>query len=193
MESKCEQCGEGFVAENKRGPAPKWCSNACKCKAYRARNPKEKRVLAEDPVPTAMRRMRRWVRCDAQKRPTGPEGGLLMWSLPDVWMTRRQARVAEYGAGCGFVTGEGIGVIDLDDCISESGELSSLAKGILALNPGAYVERSQSGRGLHVFGRIAGSVCVRDAGLEVYAGDRKRFVWVTGDVFRAGGLPALSW
>lgn len=187
MNLECKQCKCTFTSEGARGRTPSFCSNACRQRAYRERR------RARVGVPEEMVSSRRWVRCDERKRPVSASGALLLWSGADTWMSHSKALSAPYGAGLGYVLGEGIGVIDLDDCVRPDGSLSSLARGILEENPGAYVERSQSGRGLHVFGRISGNVCVRDAGLEVYAGDRKRFVWVTGDVFRAGGLPALSW
>ena len=43
--------------------------------------------------------------------------------------------------------------LDIDDCISESGEVSSVAQELMALLQGCYVEKSVSGRGLHIIGK----------------------------------------
>ena len=70
------------------------------------------------------------------------------------------------------------------------GRLSALAERVLDRNPGAYVEVSVSGRGLHVFGGLSEGPGRRGAGVEVYS--RARFIRVTGNVFRGmcGAVPA---
>lgn len=188
MNTECTACGARFEATGSRGRTPLYCSAACKKRVQRARKRAE-----VNQIPDALRSTARWVRCDARKRPVTPAGVPMAWTHPDSWMTFSNASKARYGAGRGFVLGEGIGVIDLDNCIADDGSLSPAAVELLERNSGAWVERSQSGRGLHIWGRISGDVYVKESGLEVYAGDRKRFMWVTGDTFRAGGLPVLSW
>jgi putative DNA primase/helicase len=86
--------------------------------------------------------------------------------------------------GLAFVLTEGIVFIDIDNSIDEKGNLSQIAKKLLAEFPLTYAERSCSGRGIHIL--MKGSLpkdCMKrnDAiGLEMY--DAKRFCCVTGDV-----------
>lgn len=184
---RCIVCGKAFDGLRGGGFTPKYCSGACRAKQYRL----GKKRNAEGGIPEGMRSLRRWVRCDERKRPVGPDGVPVSWTDPSAWMTFLQASEASYGVGRGFVLGEGVGCIDLDDCIGSGGALSLVASNVLRRNPGAYVERSQSGRGLHVFGGLA-DVSVREKGFEVYGGSgAKRFIWVTGDEYRRGGLPDL--
>ena len=86
----------------------------------------------------------------------------------------------------------GLGCIDLDGCLVD-GWLSPLAQRVLERNPGAYVEVSVSGNGLHIFGEFAEVSGIRRPGFEFYS--RARFIRVTGDVFRglsgAGGVVPL--
>lgn len=149
-----------------------------------------RRVRESSPVPMGMRSQARWARCDARKRPVSDSGVPMSWNRPEAWGRYSVVSKAGYGVGNGFVLGDGIGVIDLDHCIAEDGSLSLLAENVLRRNPGAYVEVSQSGRGLHVFGMLP-DVSMRLDGYEVYGGEAKRFVWVTGDCFRPGELPPL--
>lgn len=176
----CDQCGERFESAGKRGPTPKRCSARCRQRASRERR--------KSPVPVELRRERRWIRCDEDKRPVGPRGALKGWNRSDRWMDYVEASRSAYGAGNGFVLGDGIGCIDLDNCVYPDGSLSLLAENVLRQNPGTYVELSQSGRGLHVFGYLAG-VNSRRPGLEVYSSGR--YIWVTGDVYRAGSFLKL--
>lgn len=131
------------------------------------------------------------MRCDMKKRPVDHEGVPMTWTHPDTWLSYTQVTHSSYGAGAGFVLGKGIGVIDLDYCIRSDGSLTPLARKVLEDNPHAWVERSQSRQGLHVWGLLDGDVHIHESGYEVYAGDAKRFIWVTGDVFRGGSLHPL--
>lgn len=186
MMKRCEACGKAFEYEEKPGPAPKFCSNACKVRVSR----QGRKANPEGGIPPEMRRLRRWIRCDSEKRPVAADGFGLEWSKKSTWMSFEDAQEAVWGDGIGFVLGDGIGCIDLDDCFGRRGALSVQATDILVRNPGAYVERSQSGNGLHVFGMLDG-VTVKRPGFEVYSKPDSRFVWVTGDVYRRGGLPDL--
>lgn len=187
MMIRCVQCGSAFEATGRRGPSPLYCSSACRARQYRL----GRKANLEGGIPAEMRALRRWVRCDDRKRPVDASGRPMSWTDPSTWMTFLQASEASYGAGRGLVLGEGIGCIDLDGCIGRQGELSLVASNVLRRNPGAYVERSQSGRGLHVFGWL-GDVSFREKGYEVYGGaGAKRFIWVTGDEFRRGGMAPL--
>lgn len=86
-----------------------------------------------------------------------------------------------YGVGFVFTTGDPFFFVDLDKCDIPGG-WSPVAMDILNRLPGAAVEVSQSGRGLHIFGVGA---CPEHAckntvlGLELYT--EGRFVALTGD------------
>lgn len=88
----------------------------------------------------------------------------------------------------GWVLGEGIGCIDLDDCVTGEG-VASWALAIIDeyKDRAVWVEVSPSGRGVHVFlpmepgkGRV-----IRDGrNVEVYPPDSGRFICVTGTPLR---------
>ncbi len=86
------------------------------------------------------------------------------------------------GIGYVFDIQSRIVFIDLDHCISETGELSQVAEDVLSALPGAFVEVSQSGTGLHLF--TIGSVphSIKTAEIEIYA--EKRFCAISGRIFR---------
>lgn len=96
------------------------------------------------------------------------------------------------GHGVGIVLapseGGGFVCIDLDNCIDVAGNLSELARYVLALFPGAAVERSSSGRGLHIWlwsKPIAHSE--RPApGLEIYGFRSRHFIALTGYMVGTG-------
>lgn len=72
--------------------------------------------------------------------------------------------------------------LDIDDCLNGAG-WSQVATDVMARLPGAAVEVSQSGRGLHIFGKYRGERIEhgcknREHGLELYTGGR--FAALTG-------------
>ena len=96
--------------------------------------------------------------------------------------------------------GLGIGIfrdfsaIDIDHCINEDGTLSPLSKVIVDLFEGSYMEKSPSGKGLRILFKASGfkyntaKYYINNTGIavEVYVcGATKKFVTVTGNVFRA--------
>ena len=94
----------------------------------------------------------------------------------------REAFAAGDWSGIGFVlAGEGVVAVDLDDCL-DGGIPNAVASVVLREFPGAYVEISPSGMGLHVFGASAEQrSAVLDLShlrVELYAA--KRFITVTG-------------
>ncbi len=52
--------------------------------------------------------------------------------------------------GLGIGIFNGVSAIDIDHCVSESGELSEMAQDIVALFDGSYMEYSPSGTGLRI-------------------------------------------
>jgi primase-polymerase (primpol)-like protein len=74
--------------------------------------------------------------------------------------------------------------IDLDHCINDNGDLSELATKYMKLkDKGAYVERSVSKKGIHIFGWNTGNKNITthpESGVELY--NEKRFIAMTGDI-----------
>jgi len=87
------------------------------------------------------------------------------------------------------VLGGGIACLDLDHCLTD-GRPDQRALDVLARVPGAYVEVSPSGDGLHVWGTAPERPGRRRDGVEAYSVGR--YITVTGRAFRRGGLPDLS-
>ena len=79
--------------------------------------------------------------------------------------------------------------IDIDHCLVD-GVPDARAREVLDRCPGAYVEVSPSGDGLHVWGLAPERPGRRTGRFEVYSVGR--FVTVTGRVFRPGRLVDLS-
>ena len=78
--------------------------------------------------------------------------------------------------------GRGLACMDLDGCIDERGMLAGWAREAAeAVRSPLWVERSMSGRGLHVFFEAPEARGSRRGGIEVYS--RARFIAVTGDRF----------
>lgn len=86
--------------------------------------------------------------------------------------------------GIAFVLTEGITFVDLDECISKDGTISSHAQEVLDMMPNTYAERSVSGRGIHIFskGKLPDGCLKRNdkLGIEMY--DTKRFACMTGSL-----------
>lgn len=104
------------------------------------------------------------------------------------WSESGTIRFTEHGnevriVGIGFVLDhdDPYVCIDLDDCIdSATGALSSTAQAVLAKTDATYVEISQSGRGLHIFGMSnRRSLHLKQPGVEVYS--VQRFMAMTGN------------
>ena len=99
------------------------------------------------------------------------------------------ARVVGSGKykGVGFMLSDSPYVcVDLDHCL-DGGEKETWARGIVE-QIGGYVEVSQSGKGLHIFGRAAIVRNRRTDGIEIYGNNR--YIAMTGDVWEGHG--ALS-
>lgn len=99
--------------------------------------------------------------------------------------------------GIGFLVGDGVCAIDLDDCFDENGSLKPVAQDVTDVFKGSYVERSPSGKGLRIIFQAPGFaydkskyyINNRKYGLEVYvAGATNRFVTLTGNIYRKGDV-----
>ena len=158
----CEVCHK--VIEIRSGRVPSFCSGACRQKAYRQRRRRAKQFdrLAEG----------RWVRADG-KRPITAAGSPASSTDPSTWSTRTSIETSTAGDGIGVMLGGGLGCYDFDNCFS-AGELTPAAREALASipEPALRVERSVSGRGLHVFVEAPEARGSRRAGVERYTAGR---------------------
>ncbi len=137
--------------------------------------------------PEELRERRQWVchRAKVPYRATGP--GLASSTDPATWATYEQAveacrRHHHDGVGFVFTPDDPFTGIDLDHCRNpETGELAPWAAEIVAMFPGAYVEASPSGTGVHIITRGTaphnGSQAYCGGKVEMY--DRGRYFTVT--------------
>lgn len=176
MRLTCEHC-ETKLGIPSRGPSPRFCSPACRQAAYRARCRKQ--------LPARMRELDRWVAADG-KRPLTVAGRPASSTDPSTWSTHSEVAAGPHGV----MLGGGLACIDLDDCLNSRGRLADWAADILAAVPGAVVERSLSGRGLHIFGLLPEAPGRRRGNAEVYS--RSRFIRTTEAIYRPGSLVDLA-
>ena len=110
-------------------------------------------------VPQTMQKTKRWILWrleDGKKKPYSANyDGLASSTKTHTWSHYKKAlnkyEYSDYnGLGFVFAEGDGLMFIDLDDCITEAGELTDFAKEILNLFPNTYAEYSQSGNGIHI-------------------------------------------
>lgn len=163
----------------------RFCS--AKCRVYSARKNRFPKQMTEQ------RRWMRWARVDRGGRPTkeprtitGARGSSMNATK---WSSFDEAKKSTHGAGLGFALGAGIGCIDLDHCIVE-GQLADWARAIVDRAPDTYIEVSQSGTGLHIFGMLPDRVNRRircgDVAVEVYTSGQ--YIAVTGERFENAPL-----
>lgn len=183
----CNECETELGLGGKRGPRPSYCSPACKQRAYRRRK-------RENRIPERLTALNRWSRAD-EKRPIQPNGKPASTTDSTTWTTYEAVTSAgASGNGLGFMLGDGIVCIDLDNALI-NGVPTPTASRVLDACPGAWVEKSMSGLGLHIFGagfERAGQRMRADDGTGVECYARARFIRVTGQTFRSGGLPVLD-
>ena len=113
------------------------------------------------------------------------------------WVTLTDALAAQEALGAqgvgGCLDALGLFCVDLDDALQPDGTWSPFALSVCARFPGAFMEVSHSGKGLHIFGRHREIPEHRTSKkkvvpLEVYT--RKRFIALTGT--GALGDPSLD-
>lgn len=177
----CEICFSPAPA-GARGRKPRFCSTRCRVAAHRRKT-----------IPVELLQLDRWIRHQA-KRPITVSGAWASSTNPATWSTYEVAKKSTYGDGLGFVlNGDGIVCIDLDHCI-ENGKASAVAQSIVDMMPGAYVEISPSGTGLHIWGRAQLGKGFRfsyqEQSVEIYPNGR--YLTMTGNVYRNGGLPNIN-
>lgn len=183
---ECVECGAKTGLGGARGRRPRYCSNACRQRAYRRR----KRGMR---TPQRLTALSRWTRA-AGKRPIQVTGKAASSTDPTTWTTYAEAQSSTAGDGYGFMLGDGVVCIDLDNALRE-GELTPTAQAVLAATEGAWAEVSTSGTGIHIFGagfECAGRrfVAADGTGVEIYS--RARFIRMTGKTYRPGELIVLD-
>lgn len=164
----------------------KTCSPRCRQRVSRRAKTLQKRSQSRV-FPAEMTSKTRWIRRETSKRPITVTGRSASTTNPATWSTHAEALASSKGVGLGYVLGDGIGAIDLDHCF-QGGELLPWAAEILTANPSTFVEVSQSGEGLHIFGYLpenTGSKHRDGANVEVYSWGR--YFAVTGE--RYGDAP----
>lgn len=173
----CEQCGGDLPILARRHA--RFCSGRCRVAAHRARR-------AATGLPKELTERRRWVRRDVRKAPRTLDGGFASVVSPSTWAEHADAASSSVGVGMGYVLAEGDGVVvvDLDHCL-DGGELAPWAREILDRCPPTFVEVSQSGDGLHIFGhgRVERGRRLRRDGAAVEVYGQGRYVAVTGRRF----------
>lgn len=187
---KCP-CGEVLAIGIRQGRPRRYCSSACRKRAWRERRA----------VPRKMRAKPRWVRWTLEPRgdkftkvPRQLNGRHASSTNPRTWTTFGAARASNVGEGLGWVLGDGVGCIDLDDCL-DGDEIQPWAAEIIRKyrRRALLVERSWSGAGVHIFMRMkpgAGRRIRDGRNIEVYPPDSGRYIAVTGRRFDldAGGV-----
>lgn len=142
---QCLNCGRD-VSQKSKGPARRTCSARCRQAVSRRRR--------HQPVPAVMTDAPRWVRADG-KRPVMPSGAPASSTNRSTWFSFSEVQRGS-GDGFGVMLGDGLGCYDLDNAL-EDGVLKPWASDVVAAisEPIIHVERSVSGRGLHVFVELA--------------------------------------
>ena len=138
----CKWCEASFEALGVCGRTPKFCSAACKQKAYRARRQRIEKLKALAP--------NRWTRAKG-KRPVMVDGRNASSTNPATWSSWDAVKKSSAGDGFGVMIGDGLACIDLDHCFDDAGGLLPWASSAIKSVKPVFIERSMSGDGVHVF------------------------------------------
>lgn len=170
----CEECGTAISLRS--GRVPRYCSGACRQRAYRQR----RKQGPQQPALPDLFHQRRWARADG-KRPIQRDGSPASTTDPDTWTMLGDARDGA-GDGLGVMLGSGLGCYDLDGALVD-GRVTDDAREIIASieEPIVYSEISVSGNGLHIFITAPERRGMRRPGVERYT--RARFIRTTFQEF----------
>lgn len=180
METRtCLGCGETM---NLYREGAKTCSPKCRKRASR--------VSKAAPFPAEMVNKDRWIRRTATKRPVTVAGHSASSTNSATWSSYSDASKSTAGVSMGFVLGSGVGCIDLDHCITD-GVVADWAQEVLDASPETFIEVSQSGTGLHIFGLLpempGRNIRRHGSAVEFYS--TGRYIAVTGKRF--GNAPLV--
>lgn len=171
-----------------------------------------------DNIPDAMKALPNWVAYRTETLENGKIGKILLspnkgassveylkWAKPNdptTWATFEKATAfaKKYKLdGLAFAMGgSGITCIDLDHHLDKNGVPSELAKKYIDAAKGTYIERSVSGRGLHIFyaGERPANRQNRNIDLDLEAYDSARIMSMTGNLYgdapKAVNAPSLE-
>jgi putative DNA primase/helicase len=149
-------------------------------------------------VPELLKKKKAWVNWRADERegrltkvPYTPTGGRASTTNPATWSSFDAVMSANSYSGIGIVLIDDLVGIDLDKCLDEQGVLEPWAQQVVAKFPGSYIERSPSGRGLHIL--CLGAPKNNGKGgpenrLELYSKASPRYFTVTGSVYQFGTI-----
>ena len=122
-------------------------------------------------------------------------GGMAKSTDPATFAPLAVAQAARGYDGLGIGIFDGLGAIDIDHCIDQTGEISDLAVDVMCTMD-AYTERSPSGQGLRILFQVPSGfqydksryyINNHKLGLEIYiSGATNKFVTVTGDALTPG-------
>lgn len=177
---ECEVCGVEFPRTG-RGRLPRFCGAACRVRAHR-------RQVRRTSLPVEMTGRRQWTR-RVGKRPVRVNGLPASVVDPSGWVSFAEARASRVGSGLGVMLGGGLACLDLDGCL-DGDVLAGWAVDVVREVEPLWVERSMSGRGLHVFHLAPEAPGSRVGGVERYS--RQRFIAVTLDRFDLGQVGAAT-
>jgi len=191
----CEVCETG-IARSKTGRPRRFCSNACRQKAYRRESKTRAELYAEANrhiIPEELRIRNRWVR-HIGKRPLAIGGWFCSVNDERAFSTYAAVKESTRGDGYGFVlNGDGVVCIDLDDCVVD-GQPNRAAQNLIDTLPETYVEFSPSGNGLHIwgFGKMEKGRRFSDDGLKIEVYPSARFITVTARPYVRARLAILD-
>ncbi len=104
------------------------------------------------------------------------------WMFPAIALSWAAYYGAGYGVGIAFRDPNGLFVLDLDGCVID-GALTPTAQKLVAQFAGCYIEYSQSGTGLHIFGSYVGTPPThtnKNSELHIELYSARRFIALTG-------------
>lgn len=188
--AECIECTDSMPLLARAGA--RYCSNACRQSAYRARRSAELEALAAEQasrVPPELTSRARWVRYNSRKVPLRVDGRFAAVNDPSSWSDYATAAAAQPGEGVGFVlTGsDRVTVVDLDHAVVD-GCVLPWAQRIVDALPATYMERGRSGTGLHLWfrGQVPAGRRIRKGSLAVEVYSDRRYI-ILGD--RVNGTP----
>ena len=120
MKVQCKECGAKVVSDGARGRTKRYCSDRCRKRASRRRL---------QPFPSGMMKRDTWARAD-DKRPIQVNGRAASSTDPRTWAQFDDVKDGP-GDGYGIFMGQGLGVIDIDHCLTDSGLIKAWARDVL--------------------------------------------------------------
>ncbi|AXH69776.1 DNA polymerase/primase [Mycobacterium phage KristaRAM] len=164
----CERCGAKLGLGGARGRSPRFCSGRCRVAAHRNRTR----------LPESLTSRPRWT-CRDGKRPIQPNGRPASSTNSATWSTWAEVKDCPNG----IMLGDGLACYDLDGVLDDGKLLPEFVELFDRISADAlWVERSMSGRGLHVF--VAAPEAPAQVGAHVSFYSFGRFIAVTGDRFK---------